>query len=153
MKRTIVTTLLLACFLSSAAAATLPKEFQGVWVAARETGNECKKADWGPEKTNDALINVTANHTEAWESGCDIRSVRTASDQPPGSRTAEVSADCGGEGFLWFSREIWHVQNVDGRKILTITELGVANYRTDDGRKAKNPRVNEPSAGIYLECK
>jgi len=56
---------------------------------------------------------ITAKHTEAWESGCDIKSVRMARGLLPGSQTAEVSADCGGEGLLWLSREIWHVQNVD----------------------------------------
>jgi len=37
-------------------AATLPKEFTGVWIVAAETDNECKKQDWkGVAGENDRL--------------------------------------------------------------------------------------------------
>ena len=155
MTRAIVTTVLLACFLGSAAAATLPREFSGVWIAADESRNECKRQDWKgvAASESDRLINITAKEREEWESGCTIRSVKASRAPSPGTRTADVDLSCGGEGMRWRSREIWHVQNVDGRKILAVTELRVTDYRTDDGRRAESQQASEPSTRLFLECK
>jgi len=66
----------------AAAAATLPKEFTGVWIAADDTQNECKRQDWKgvAASESDRLINITAKAREEWESGCTIKSVKTSSD-------------------------------------------------------------------------
>jgi hypothetical protein len=136
-------------------AATLPKEFTGVWIAAAETDNECKKEDWkGVAGENDRLINITAKAIEEFESGCTIKSVKTSRDSPPGARTSEVNLSCSGEGMTWRSSEIWHVQNVSNRKIFTATVLRQSDYRDDFGKKMRNPNpTGVPAPRIFLGCK
>jgi hypothetical protein len=76
MKRALLLAVCVAGGLSGkpTTAATLPKEFTGVWIAAAETDNECKKQDWkGVAGENDRLINITAKAIEEFESGCTIK--------------------------------------------------------------------------------
>jgi hypothetical protein len=108
MKRALLLAVCVAGGLSGkpTTAATLPKEFTGVWIAAAETDNECKKQDWkGVAGENDRLINITAKAIEEFESGCTIKSVKTSRDSPPGARTSEVNLSCSGEGMTWRSSE------------------------------------------------
>ena len=148
----LATTLLFTFFFSRpTTAATLPKEFTGVWIVAAETDNECKKQDWKAAGMSDRLINITAKAFERWLDVCTIRSVKTSRElsgwkegRPPkpifaGVPTSEVNLSCSGVGEgggTSRSRQIWYVQNVDSRKILAVTVL-----------------EKKVSAMIALECK
>ena len=37
-------------------------------------------------------------------------------------KTIEVELTCGGEGVTWRSKEIWHVEPIEKRKLLVTTE-------------------------------
>jgi hypothetical protein len=61
---------------------------------------------------------------------------------------------CGGEGMTWRSKQIWHLETIEQRKILIMAEKSKARLRDDSGRKIQSgSEFDDSTIGIYLECK
>ena len=141
----------------AAHAANLPAEFNGMWIAAEATNNSCRVEDVKAEKNNapvDRILNVTAGELAFYETGCKFTSVKPIRNANPSDKNqvnAEVTLACKGEGMLWESREIWHIQTIDGAKVMVVTSLAQTNYRDDRGRKHSTPSLITTS--IYYACK
>jgi hypothetical protein len=137
------------------AAASLPSEFLGTWILANAANNQCKREDWrGPGQSNDALISVNAAGFEEFESFCRIEAFNFK--PPPGiepsNLNVEVDLKCSGEGMSSRQKSIWHVQTIDGRKLLTMTAIRHWDARDDFGRKTK-PLPMYVRTSVFLECR
>jgi hypothetical protein len=135
-------------------AASLPSEFHGTWILANTVNNQCKRDDWrGLGQSNDALIRVNANGFEEFESFCRIEAVdfKPPPGIEPSNLNVEVDLKCSGEGMSSRQKSIWHVQTIDGRKLLTMTAIRQWDARDDLGRKTK-PLPMHARTLVFLEC-
>jgi hypothetical protein len=146
--------LLFAMTVAQAAAAALPPEFVGTWILAGSSNNQCRKADWtGPAGANDRLISISSTSVREFEGGCDIRTVKRIRTPFDGSNVdIEVEEACGGEGMTSRQSGVWHVQSIDGRKVLTTTVMRAWDQRGDNGRRMPTQAPFSPRTSVYLEC-
>jgi hypothetical protein len=113
-----------AIFPNAVAAVDLPAEFAGTWRLANPSDNQCRKEDLKGGDSAEGHI-----------------SVKPGQSNPI---TVEASFACRGEGMRWRAREIWHVETIDGKRVLAVTQAG-------RGRRAKFNNI--VSTSIYLECR
>ena len=143
---------------SGAHAANLPPKFTGMWVATDMTNNKCVIADVKKE-ANDApvarVMSVGPGEVAYYETHCKILTVKPIKNlnvEDKNQISADATMTCSGEGNKWETREIWHVETVDGSKIAVVTSLGHTNYRDEKGRKQKDV-PNPITTSIYFQCK
>jgi hypothetical protein len=140
-----------------AQAANLPAEFNGMWLATDATNNRCRVEDVKAERNDapvDRVMSVGPGEVAFYETRCKIVSVKPLRHANPNDKNqvnADVTLACKGEGMLWSTREIWHVQTIDGNKVAVVTGLSQTNYRDERGRKQNTPSVITTS--IYYACK
>jgi len=142
---------------SAAQAAELPQQFNGLWVAAEiPNKDKCRKEEPKGEDDRpvDAMMSVAGGTITYYEMHCQVQSAKRL--QPPnpnetGRINVDVALACKGEGMLWSAREIWHLETIDGKPVLAVTQLGQTSYRDERGRKQKSPNVITTS--IYFACK
>ena len=140
-----------------AEAANLPAEFTGFWVATDASNNACRKADIKEEKNNvpiARIMSVAPGTVTFYETNCELLSVKPLPNANPGDKNrvnAEADLACSGEGSRWKAREIWHVETIDGRKIVAVTGLRQTDYRDEKGHKQNTPSLITTS--IYFACK
>ena len=132
---------------SQATAATLPPEFTGVWTAAMEAENQCRRSDWNGDRT-DRLISVSPSQIQYWETSCKVDVVRKLDDG-----AAEVDLFCSGEGETWRSKELFHVQKIGSSRQLVSVSLKRFDERDQARRPIKNRAPQKMYVIIYLECK
>ena len=58
---------------------------------------------------------------------------------------------CEGEGMRWRARALFHLETVEGKKLLAVTTLSQRDTRDERGRRIKVPDV--PTTTIYTECR
>jgi hypothetical protein len=142
---------------SAAGAADLPAEFNGMWLATEATNNRCVVADVKAEKNGapvDRVMSVGPGEVAFYETRCKITSVKPIRNVNPSDtnqRNVEATLACTGEGMLWNTREIWHVETIDGSKVVVVTSLSQTNYRDDKGRRQNTPSLITTS--IYYACR
>jgi hypothetical protein len=140
-----------------AEAANLPAEFSGFWVATDASNNACRKADIKDEKNNvpiDRIMGVAAGTVTFYETNCKLLSVKPLPHANPNDKNqvnAEADLACSGEGSRWKAREIWHVETIDGNKVVVVTGLRQTDYRDEKGRKQNTPSL--VTTAIYFACK
>ena len=141
----------------AAAAANLPSEFSGLWVATEATNNQCRKADLKEEK-NDApvarVMSVEAGNVNFYETRCTLDAVKRLPNANPSDKNqvnAEADLACSGEGSRWKAKEIWHVATIDGKKVTVVTALKQTDYRDEKGRKQNTPSL--VTTTVYFACK
>ena len=153
--------LLLACvvlfaLVSPSRAASLPEAFRGVWVSADAPARDkCRKTlpAGVDDRPHEVMHTVEAGGITSFEQHCTITSVRSLWPPKPGDRVQHdvaVRLACTAEGRRWSAREIWHVDVLDGRKLLVVTALGQSNFRDSRGRREKAPSISR--TGIYAAC-
>ena len=155
---------LVACAVASAvalplpaAAASLPAEFSGLWVATEATNNQCRKADLKEEKNNAPVarvMSVDGANVNFYETYCTLQSVKRLPNANPGDKNqvnAEADLTCRGEGSRWKAKEIWHVETIDGSKVVVVTALSQSDYRDEKGRKQNTPSL--VTTTVYYACK
>jgi len=131
---------------SQAPAANLPREFTGVWTAAMEGENQCRRSDWNGDRT-DRLISVSPSQIEYWETSCKVDGVRSLDDG-----AAEVDLSCRGEGETWRSKEIFHMQKIGSRRQLVSVSLRRFDERDHARKPIRNRAPQKMYVIIYLEC-
>src|SRR5262245_42743311 len=131
---------------SQALAADLPREYVGVWTAAMEGDNQCKKSDWNGNR-NDGMISVFPSQIDYWETSCKVDAVRRQDDG-----AAEVDLSCRGEGETWRSKELFHVQKVGSNRQLVTASLRRFDERDHARRPIRNRTPLKMYMIIYLEC-
>jgi hypothetical protein len=142
---------------AGAGAANLPAEFTGFWVATDASNNACRKADIKEEKNNvpiARIMNVAPGTVSFYETSCKLQLVKPLRNANPSDKNqvnAEADLACSGEGMRWNAREIWHVETIDGKKVLVVTGLKQTDYRDENGRKQNTPSLVTTS--IYFACK
>jgi hypothetical protein len=149
-----ITLPLIAACGSLAVAAELPMVFTGTWVRASSTDVACSNSDWKGPATDERLISITGREILDFESGCrilDVKVNRLPLDQSMINATVELA--CSGEGMSSRIQDVWHVQTMQGRKVLTATSIRQWDYRDDAGRRMKPPVPFEMETSVYLECK
>ena len=141
----------------AASAASLPSEFTGFWVATEPTNNVCRKADIKEEK-NDVpiarVMTVDGANVNFYETYCTLEAVKRIPNADPGDKNqvnAEADLSCSGEGSRWKAKEIWHVETIDGKKIVVITALKQTDYRDEKGKKQNTPSF--VTTTVYFACK
>jgi hypothetical protein len=140
-----------------AEAANLPAEFTGFWVATDASNNACSKTDIKDEKNNvpvARIMSVAPGTVTFYETNCELLSVRPLPNANPGDKNqvnAEADLACSGEGSRWKASEIWHVETIDGRKVVVVTGLRQTGYRDEKGRRQNTPSLITTS--IYFACK
>ena len=150
-------TALAIMFPDVAGAASLPSEFSGFWVATDVTNNACRKADIKEEKNNVPIarvMNVDGGTVSYYETQCTLQSVKRLPNANPGDKNqvnAEADLACSGEGARWNAKEIWHVETIDGRKVVVVTALKQSDYRDEKGRKQNTPSL--VTTTVYFACK
>jgi hypothetical protein len=117
-----------AIFPNAVAAVDLPAEFAGTWRLANPSDNQCRKEDLKGGDSAEGHISVKPGLVVHYESECRIMSVKQTGQSNP--ITVEASFACRGEGMRWRAREIWHVETIDGKRVLAVTQAG-------RGRRAK----------------
>jgi hypothetical protein len=133
----------------SAIAADLPAPFLGTWRVANPTDSACRKGELNgaPE----GHIVVKAGLIEQYESSCRIVSVRPTRNATDGERVSvAVDLVCSGEGMTWRDRSLWHLETVDGKKLIALTTLA-SDVRDVRGRRVKGRVL--PTTTIYAECR
>ena len=140
-----------------AEAANLPAEFTGFWVATDASNNACRKADIKNEK-NDVpiarIMSVAPGNVTFYETDCKLLSVKPLPNANPTDKNqvnAEADLACSGEGSRWKAREIWHVETIDGQKVVVVTGLRQTDYFDEKGRRQNTPGLITTS--IYFACK
>jgi hypothetical protein len=140
-----------------AEAANLPAEFTGFWVVTDPSNNACRKADIEDEKNNVPIarvMSVAPGTVTFYETNCKLLLVKPLPNANPGDKNqvnAEADLACSGEGSRWKAREIWHVETIDGRKVVVVTGLGQTGYRDEKGRRQNTPSLITTS--VYFACK
>jgi hypothetical protein len=132
----------------AAGAANLPAPFLGTWRVANPSDNACKPQTNGAPEGH---IVVKPGTVEQYESSCRIVSVRATrkeTDREPVSVAADLA--CSGEGMRWRDRTLWHLETVDGKKLIAVTTLA-SDVRDKRGRRIKGRDV--PVATLYVECR
>jgi len=137
----------LGCLASGAIAAELPAQFRGVWMAAPETNNECKRSDWDKHES-DGIISVGPNAVEYWEASCKAQSVKKSDES-----TYEVGLACNGEGMSWRSREVWRVQTIALRRQLIAVTLDRSDERDEAGKRVKGSSTHKVYVSVHVECR
>jgi hypothetical protein len=138
-------------------AANLPSEFSGLWVATEPTNNVCRKADLKEEKNNAPVarvMSVDAGNVNFYETRCTLQSVKRLPSANPSDKNqvnAEADLSCSGEGSRWKAKEIWHVETIDGNKVVVVTGLKQTDYRDEKGRKQNTPSLITTT--VYFACK
>jgi hypothetical protein len=141
----------------AAKAANLPSEFSGLWVATEATNNLCRKADLKEEKNNAPVarvMSVEAGNVNFYETRCRLEQVKrlpTANPSDTNQVNAEADLSCSGEGSRWKAKEIWHVETIDGNKVVVVTGLKQTDYRDEKGRKQNTPSL--VTTTVYFACK
>jgi hypothetical protein len=144
-------------FPAVAGAASLPPEFSGLWFATEATNNACRKADLKEEKNNAPVarvMSVDGDNVNFYETRCTLQSVKRLPNANPSDKNqvnAEADLACSGEGSRWKAKEIWHVETIDGRKVVVVTGLKQSNYRDEKGRRQNTPST--VTTTVYLPCK
>ena len=132
-----------------AVAAELPASLHGTWRVANPTGDQCRR---------DAVKDAAEGHMVVkpgvvahYESTCRIASVRPT--RMPDQERASVVADlrCEGEGMRWRTRALFHLETVDGKKLVAVTTLSHSGTSEMRGRRVKV--LNVPTTTIYTECR
>ena len=85
-----------------------------------------------------------------YESECRIVSVRAtrAADRDRASVAAALA--CSGEGMRWRDRTLWHLETVDGKKMLALTTLA-SDVHDERGRRVKGRDL--PATTLYVACR
>jgi hypothetical protein len=139
-----------------AVAANLPAEFTGFWVATDASNNACRKADIKDGNNNvpiARIISVAPGTVTFYETNCKLLSVKPLPHANPNDRNqvnAEADLACSGEGSRWKAREIWHVETIDGKKVVVATGLKQTDYLDEKGRKQNTPSLVTTS--VYFAC-
>jgi hypothetical protein len=142
---------------AGASAANLPAEFTGFWVATDASNNACRKTDIKEEKNNvpiARIMSVAPGAVSFYETNCKLQSVKPLANANPSDKNqvnAEADLACSGEGMRWNAREIWHVETIDGKKVLVVTGLKQTDYRDESGRKQNTPSL--VTTTVYFACK
>ncbi|MEA2928385.1 MAG: hypothetical protein QOG38_813 [Hyphomicrobiales bacterium] len=142
---------------SGADAANLPDQFNGLWVAAEVPNKDkCRKEEPKGEDDRpvDSMMSVAPGTITYYEQHCQIVSAKRLQAPNPneqGRINVDVNLACKGEGMLWSAREIWHVETIDGNKVVVVTGLSQTNFRDERGRKQNTPSMITTS--IYYACK
>src|SRR4051812_13564034 len=129
-----------------------------MWVAADTTNNTCRIEDVKTEKDSAPVarvMQVAPGEVAYYETHCKILTVKPIKNlnaEDKNQVSAEATMTCSGEGNKWETREIWHVETVDGARIAVVTGLGHSNYRDEKGRRQKDV-PNPITTSIYFECK
>jgi hypothetical protein len=131
-----------------ASAAELPANFNGTWRIANPSDNNCRAADVKGEDAPEGHLKVNPGVVLHYESACRIVAVKPT--QPARPETVEARFACTGEGMRWRSREIWHVETIDGKKVIVVTALGQTDNRNARGKKESGRSVITTS--IYYPC-
>ena len=148
---------LVAAAPAGAVAANLPAEFSGYWVATDASNNACRKADIKEEKNNvpiARIMNIAPGTVTHYDTDCKLLSVKTLPNANPNDKNqvnAEADLTCEGEGYRWKAREIWHVESIDGKKVVVVTALSQTDYRDVSGGKQNMP--SRVTTTIYFACK
>ena len=139
---------ILAASTITAHAAELPAAFHGVWRIANSSGSACRAAD--ARGAAEGHIVVKPGLIQQYESSCRIAAARATrrSEHEPFSIAATLS--CSGEGMRWRDRTLWHLETVDGKRLIAVTTLGSTAY--DLGGRRMPPRTL-PITAIYTECR
>lgn len=129
-----------------AAAAELPVSFHGTWRIANPAGNECRRVETGDAPEGHMVVRPGV--VAQYESSCRIASARPT--RKPDAERASVFANlvCEGEGMRWRSRALFHLETVDGRKLVAVTTLN----HSGAGAMRGSP-VNLPTTTVYTECR
>jgi hypothetical protein len=143
------------CNFGTVSAANLPGEFIGVWTP--NLSSKCTSTDWkGVAASNNTdLVSVSKDAIEFYESGCRILNSfgRKANDTETGKAyETEVELSCGGYGMIWRTRELWHVRDMNQRKLLVTVRLKTYYTRDDFGKLMKMSDGDE-KVEVYVECK
>jgi hypothetical protein len=141
----------------AAHAASLPERFKGLWVLAEVPNKDkCRKEEPKGEDDRpvDSMMSVEGGTISYYEMQCQVQSAREL--QAPGADDStrinlDVRLTCKGEGQRWSAREIWHIETIDGKKVMAVTQLGQTDVRDERGRKQKSPNLIATS--IYFACK
>lgn len=158
MRRLAVAFAALAALASAAGAADLPKQFQGMWVAAevpKPNKDKCRKEEPKGEDDRplDAMMGVDGGAVTYYEQYCTVQSAKVLHPPNPND-TARINLDltlaCKGEGMQWSAREIWHYETIDGTRTLAVTALSQTNYRNVEGGREKLP--SRIWTSIYQAC-
>jgi len=156
MRRLAIVASALIALASAAPAAELPKQFQGLWVAAEVPNKDrCRRQEPAGEEDRpvDSMMSVEGAAITYYETYCTVQSskLQHAPNQDETSRiNMDVNLTCKGEGFLWSAREIWHFETIDGKRTLAVTALSLSNYRNEKGAKEKVE--NRITTVIYQAC-
>jgi hypothetical protein len=127
-------------FPAAAGAAALPVEFSGLWVAT--------------EAPVARVMSVDGANVNFYETRCTLQTVKRLPNVNPGDKNqvnAEADLACSGEGSHWNAKEIWHVETIDGKKVVVVTGLRQTDYRDEKGRKQNTPSL--VTTTVYFACK
>ncbi len=134
----------------AASAAELPAAFLGTWRVTNPTDSQCRAAD--VKGSAEGHIVVRLGVVTYYESECQVVSVRPTRhsiEREPVSVAADLA--CSGEGMRWRTRSLWHLETVDGRRLLAVTTLGQSRPRDPRVRRIAAPVL--PTTTLYAECR
>jgi hypothetical protein len=89
-----------------------------------------------------------------YETSCTLQSVKRLPNADPSDKNqvnAEADLSCSGDGSRWNAKEIWHVQTIDGNKVVVVTGLKQTDYRDEKGKKQNTPSL--VTTTVYFACK
>lgn len=130
----------------ASAAPVMPAEFRGIWLSVPDETLQCRAKDWD-DHSNEALFKVTSKGFEAWESGCDLTSLRRHDETQ-----VEAEFSCSGEGLSWRSREILTLRNFGSHQLLVSIQVRQWDDRDDSGRPIKPSVKFSPRVLVALRC-
>jgi hypothetical protein len=132
---------------TAASAADLPPQFLGTWRIANPTDSQCRK----PEMDGAPEGHIVVKPGAIEQSWCRVISVRpTRKDVNREPVSVAVRLDCSGEGMRWRDRTLWHLETVDGKRLIALTTLSSAVHDLR-GRRMQDRTV--PVTAIYTECR
>ena len=107
-----------------------------------------------PRSEDAALSSVEGGNVNFYETRCTLEQVKRLLNANPNDKNqvnAEADLSCSGEGSRWKAKEIWHVETIDGNKVVVVTGLKQTDYRDEKGRKQNTPSL--VTTTVYFACK
>jgi hypothetical protein len=132
----------------TARAAELPAVFHGTWRIANPSDSTCRKDD--VTGSAEGHIIVKADAIDQYESSCRIVSVRQTRKGVREPFSVAVKTACSGEGMRWRDRALWHLETVNGARLLAVTTINSAIH---DERGRRMQARNLPATAIYAACR
>ncbi|WP_157080723.1 hypothetical protein [Methylobacterium variabile] len=130
MRAAIATVLSFATW--TAAASEIPLGFRGVWG----TYTSCPASAWRGvgQNDDDRVVQITAKSFLAFESGCDVRSVKAAkifrNQWGKIISPTELTFTCSGEGLTERVRELWDINSTIESDILSVQDAKTRKITT-----------------------